>query len=54
MSKTYIIAGAGFRGFCDALELSKNSEKIIYIIEATPFFRRDIYFDSKNLPELVM
>ncbi|MAF97987.1 MAG: hypothetical protein CMH26_05055 [Micavibrio sp.] len=38
MGKKYIISGAGFRGFCDALELLKNPENEVHIIESAPFF----------------
>ena len=38
MKKTYVIAGAGFRGFCDAMELLKNPNNIVHIIDPAPFF----------------
>ncbi len=38
MEKTYVIAGAGFRGFCDALELLKIPGAKVRIIEPAPFF----------------
>jgi hypothetical protein len=38
MEKTYVIAGAGFRGFCDALELLKIPGAKVHIIEPAPFF----------------
>lgn len=38
MGKTYVVAGAGFRGFCDALELSKIPESRIIIVDPAPFF----------------
>src|SRR2546423_13971051 len=38
MEKTYVIAGAGFRGFCDALELAKIPGAKVRIIEPAPFF----------------
>ncbi|MBT8435966.1 MAG: NAD(P)-binding protein, partial [Gammaproteobacteria bacterium] len=38
MGKKYIIAGAGFRGFCDAMELSKIPGAEVTIVESAPFF----------------
>jgi len=38
MKKTYVIAGAGFRGFCDAMELLKNPNNTVHIIDPAPFF----------------
>ena len=38
MAKKYIIAGAGFRGFCDALELLKTPGNRVTIIDSAPFF----------------
>ncbi len=38
MTKTYVIAGAGFRGFCDAMELLKNPKNKVHIVEPAPFF----------------
>lgn len=38
MKKTYVIAGAGFRGFCDAMELLKNPDNTVHIIDPAPFF----------------
>lgn len=38
MGKTYIVAGAGFRGFCDAVELLKIPGNTVHIIEPAPFF----------------
>lgn len=38
MGKTYIIAGAGFRGFCDAVELLKIPGAKVHILETAPFF----------------
>lgn len=38
MDKTYIIAGAGFRGFCDAVELLKIPGAKVHIVEPLPFF----------------
>ena len=37
MSKTYVIVGAGFRGFCDSLQLLNAGHKVI-IIDMAPFF----------------
>ncbi len=38
MSKTYVVAGAGFRGFCDAMELLKVPGNKVHIVEPAPFF----------------
>ena len=38
MGKNYIIVGAGFRGFCDSLELLKIDGNKVHIIEPAPFF----------------
>lgn len=38
MEKTYVVAGAGFRGFCDALELMKIPGAKVHIIDTAPFF----------------
>lgn len=38
MSKTYVVVGAGFRGFCDTVELIKNSGNKVHIVESAPFF----------------
>lgn len=36
--KRFLVAGAGFRGFCDALELAKIEDSEVTIIESAPFF----------------
>ena len=38
MANKYIVAGAGFRGFCDAMELSKSPGNEVTIVEPAPFF----------------
>jgi protoporphyrinogen oxidase len=38
MGKTYVIAGAGFRGFCDAVQLLKQPGSTVHIVEPAPFF----------------
>ena len=38
MGKSYVVVGAGFRGFCDALELLKDPSNKVHIIESAPFF----------------
>ena len=38
MSKDYVIVGAGFRGFCDALQLLKEPGARITIVDREPFF----------------
>lgn len=38
MSKSYVVAGAGFRGFCDAMELIKIPGAKVHIIDSAPFF----------------
>jgi hypothetical protein len=38
MGKTYVIAGAGFRGFCDAVELMKEPGAKVHVIDPAPFF----------------
>ncbi len=37
MNKTYVVVGAGFRGFCDAMQLLNAGHKV-YIIDKEPFF----------------
>lgn len=37
-NKKFIVAGAGFRGFCDAIELAKIPGSEVTIIESAPFF----------------
>src|SRR5690348_16491702 len=43
MGKTYVVAGAGFRGFCDALELMKTPGNKVYIVDPAPFFGGVMY-----------
>ena len=43
MSKTFVVAGAGFRGFCDTLELLKNPGVHVHIVDPCPFFGGIIY-----------
>ncbi len=38
MSKTYVIVGAGFRGFCDAMQLLSKKGNKVYILDRDPFF----------------
>lgn len=38
MGKKYVIAGTGFRGFCDAIELLKTPGNEVTIVESAPFF----------------
>ena len=38
MARKYIVAGAGFRGFCDAIELIKTPGNEVTIVEPAPFF----------------
>lgn len=38
MDRNFVIAGAGFRGFCDAVELLKIPGAKVSIIETAPFF----------------
>ncbi len=38
MSKTHVIVGAGFRGFCDALQLLSKQGNKVYILDRDPFF----------------
>ena len=38
MAKKYIVAGAGFRGFCDAMELTRTAGNEVTIVEPAPFF----------------
>lgn len=38
MGKKYVVAGAGFRGFCDAMELMKVPGNEVTIVESAPFF----------------
>ncbi|MBI1861057.1 MAG: NAD(P)-binding protein [Deltaproteobacteria bacterium] len=42
-TKRYVIAGAGFRGFCDALELAKIPQAEVTILETAPFFGGVMY-----------
>jgi protoporphyrinogen oxidase len=43
MGKTYVVAGAGFRGFCDALELMRTPGNKVYIVDPAPFFGGVMY-----------
>jgi hypothetical protein len=43
MGKTYVVVGAGFRGFCDTLELLKRPGNKIHIIDSAPFFGGVMY-----------
>lgn len=38
MGKVYVVVGAGFRGFCDALQLLKEPDAKIYVVDREPFF----------------
>lgn len=38
MGKTYIVVGAGFRGFCDSLQLLKQPGAKVVILDRDPFF----------------
>ena len=38
MGKVYVVVGAGFRGFCDTLQLLKEPGAKIYVIDREPFF----------------
>lgn len=38
MSKNYIVVGAGFRGFCDALALLNIPGNTVHIVDSVPFF----------------
>ena len=38
MGKVYVVVGAGFRGFCDTLELLNEPGAKIYVIDREPFF----------------
>lgn len=38
MGKTYIVVGAGFRGFCDSLHLLKEPGSRVIILDSAPFF----------------
>lgn len=38
MKKNIIIAGTGFRGFCDAVQLAKNPDYQITMLDPAPFF----------------
>ena len=36
--KNYIIVGTGFKGFCDAVQLLKNPNNTIHMVDSAPFF----------------
>lgn len=38
MGNVYVVVGAGFRGFCDTLQLMKEPGAKIYVIDREPFF----------------
>lgn len=38
MGKTYLVVGAGFRGYCDCLQLLKEPGAKIYVVDREPFF----------------
>lgn len=37
-ARTYAVVGAGFRGFCDSMQLLKQPGNTVYIIDRDPFF----------------
>lgn len=38
MNKVYVVVGAGFRGFCDCMQLLKEPGAKVYIVDREPFF----------------
>lgn len=38
MGKSYVVVGAGFRGFCDSMELLKQPGSKVTLIDSAPFF----------------
>ncbi len=38
MSKTYVVVGAGFRGFCDSMQLLNKPGNKVIILDRDPFF----------------
>jgi phytoene dehydrogenase-like protein len=38
MSKVYVVVGAGFRGYCDTLQLLQEPGAKIYLVDREPFF----------------
>lgn len=48
MGKNFVVAGAGFRGFCDALELSKIPGSTVHIVDPAPFFGGIAYSRKVN------
>lgn len=38
MGKVYVVVGAGFRGYCDTLQLLKEPGAKIYLVDREPFF----------------
>lgn len=38
MSKTYVVVGTGFRGFCDTLQLLEKPGNQVIMIDSAPFF----------------
>jgi hypothetical protein len=47
MSKVYVVVGAGFRGFCDTLQLLQQGAKV-YVVEREPFFGGISYSGNIN------
>lgn len=47
-SKTYVVVGAGFRGFCDTLQLLKQPGAKIYIVDREPYFGGISYSGNIN------
>lgn len=48
MSKVYVIVGAGFRGYCDALQLLQEPGARIHIVDREPFFGGMSYSGNHN------
>jgi glycine/D-amino acid oxidase-like deaminating enzyme len=38
MGRTYVVVGAGFRGFCDSLRILSRPGNRVYIVDRDPFF----------------
>ena len=38
MNKVYIVVGAGFRGFCDSMQLLQEPGAKVYVVDREPFF----------------
>ena len=41
MGKVYVVVGAGFRGYCDTLQLLQESDAKIYVVDRCLLYTSD-------------